>query len=98
LTTYRLAFLPSARKEWERLGANIRDQFKKKLGERLQQPHVPASRLSGMPGCYKIKLRAAGYRLVYRVEDETVTVIVVAVGKRDRNLVYKAAAGRTERG
>jgi mRNA interferase RelE/StbE len=35
-----------------------------------------------MPDCYKIKLRAAGYRLVYQVEDKTVTVIVVAVGKR----------------
>ena len=98
MKSYKLAFLPSARKEWDRLGANVRDQFKKKLGERLQQPHVPASRLSGMPGCYKIKLRGAGYRLVYRVEDETVTVIVVAVGRRDRNLVYKAAAGRAERG
>lgn len=96
MTSYRLAFLPSALKEWEKLGANIRNQFKKKLGERLLMPHVPASRLSGMPNCYKIKLRAAGYRLVYRVEDETVTVVVVAVGKRDRNLVYKIAAGRTE--
>jgi hypothetical protein len=42
----------------------------------------------------KIKLRAAGYRLVYRVDDEVVAVVVVAVGRRDRNLVYKIAAGR----
>ena len=47
-----------------------------------------------MPGCYKIKLRSAGYRLVYRVDDEKVIVTVVAVGRRDRNLVYKLAAGR----
>jgi len=47
-----------------------------------------------MPDCYKIKLRAAGYRLVYRVDDAVVTVVVVAVGRRDRNLVYKIAAGR----
>ncbi|MCW3847328.1 type II toxin-antitoxin system RelE/ParE family toxin [Sphingomonas sp. LB-2] len=92
--TYNLAFLPSALKEWEKLGGNVRAQFKKKLAERLEAPHVEASRLSGMPDCYKIKLRAAGYRLVYRVDDAVVTVIVVAVGKRDRNAVYKAAAGR----
>lgn len=96
MTSYKLAFLPSALKEWEKLGANIRTQFKKKLSERLIDPHVPASRLSGLSGCYKIKLRAAGYRLVYRVDDDIVTVIVVAVGKRDRNLVYKIAAGRIE--
>ncbi len=91
---YDLAFLPSALKEWDKLGANVRTQFKKKLTERLDAPHVPASRLSGMPDCYKIKLRAAGYRLVYRVDDAVVTVVVVAVGRRDRNAVYGAAAGR----
>ena len=73
---------------------NVRDQFKKKLQERLQSPHVPTAKLSGMPDCYKIKLRAAGYRLVYRVDDAVVTVVVVAVGRGDRNLVYKIAAGR----
>lgn len=49
-----------------------------------------------MPDCYKIKLRAAGYRLVYRVFDERIVVQVVAVGRRDRNLVYKLAAGRID--
>jgi mRNA interferase RelE/StbE len=92
---YDLAFLPSALKEWEKLGANVRTQFKKKIAERLEQPRIDADKLSGLADCYKIKLRAAGYRLVYRVNDGTVTVIVVAVGKRDRNAVYKAAACRT---
>jgi mRNA interferase RelE/StbE len=93
-TSYRLVFLRDAKKEWDRLDPAIRNQFAKKLNERLGHPHVPSARLSDMPGCYKIKLRAAGYRLVYSVEDERVTVIVVAVGRRDRNAVYKIAAGR----
>ena len=91
---YSLEFLPSALEEWRSLGGNVRDQFKKKLQERLQAPHVLSAKLSGMPGCYKIKLRAAGYRLVYRGDDAVVTVVVVAVGRRDRNLVYRIAAGR----
>ena len=94
MTSYKLAFLPSALKEWRKLNGTTREQFKKKLQERLQNPHVPSARLSAMPDCYKIKLRAAGYRLVYRVDEGKVTVVVVAVGKRDRNLVYKIAAGR----
>jgi mRNA interferase RelE/StbE len=96
LTSYRLAFLPSALKEWKKLGASIREQFKKKLAERLREPHVASAKLAGMPDCYKIKLRGAGYRLVYRIEDDKLLVIVVAVGRRDRNLVYKIAAGRLE--
>ena len=61
---YYLAFLPSARKEWDALGRNVREQFRKKLIERLESPRLASAKLSGMPDCYKIKLRAAGYRLV----------------------------------
>ena len=91
---YELAFKPSALKEWGKLGASVREQFKKKLAERLEHPHVPSAALSGAANIYKIKLRQAGYRLVYVVEDQTITVTVVAVGKRDRNAVYDAALSR----
>ena len=92
--TYSLEFLPSAQKEWEKLGATVKSQFKKKLQERLETPRVPADALHGMADCYKIKLRQAGYRLVYRVEESRVTVLVVAVGKRERGEVYEAARRR----
>ncbi|MBS7539640.1 type II toxin-antitoxin system RelE family toxin [Ancylobacter lacus] len=90
--TYSLEFLPSARKEWDRLGATLRVQFKNKLAERLAHPRVEADVLRGMPDHYKIKLRAAGYRLVYRVEEARITVVVVAVGKRERAEVFAIAA------
>ena len=91
---YELAFKVSALKEWKKLGATIREQFKKKLAERLDHPHVPSAALSGAVNLYKIKLRQSGYRLVYSVEDQVVTVTVIAVGKRDRNAVYDAALSR----
>lgn len=92
---YRLEFLPSARKEWDKLGSTIRQQFVKKLRERLDVPRIQASALHGMPDHYKIKLRQLGYRLVYRVKDETVTVLVIAVGKRERGDVYTLARDRS---
>ena len=91
---YELEFKESALKEWHKLDNSIRELFKKRLAERLATPRVESARLTGLPDCYKIKLRAAGYRLVYRVDDAVVTVVVVAVGRRDRNLVYKIASGR----
>lgn len=92
--TYRLEFLPSARKEWDKLGATLREQFKRKLAERQEHPRVQPDALRGMPDHYKIKLRSAGYRLVYRVEDERITVVVVAVGKREHSDVYEIAKKR----
>jgi mRNA interferase RelE/StbE len=92
--SFKLEFLPSALREWNKLGATVRAQFKKKLAERLNGPRVAGDALHGMPDHYKIKLRSSGYRLVYRVNDETVTVLVVAVGKREGAEVYKAAKRR----
>ena len=91
---YRLEFLPSALKEWKDLGATLRQQFAKKLKERLVVPRVQASALHGLPDHYKIKLRQSGYRLVYRVDDDRVTLLVVAVGKRERSQVYENAKRR----
>ena len=89
--SFELAFLEEALAEWQRLDASIRTQLKKKLIERLQSPRAPSAKLSGHPDRYKIKLRTVGYRLVYEVRDQQVLVIVIAVGKRDRNAVYRAA-------
>jgi len=72
----------------------IQSQLKKKLRERLQNSHVPASRLHGFENHYKIKLRASGYRLVYEIIEDEIVVLVVAVGKRDKNLIYRKASQR----
>ena len=92
--TYKLLFLPSARKEWDKLGVSVREQFKKKLEKILADPIVPGNRLSGEKNYFKIKLRSAGYRLVYEVEEQEVKVFVIAVGKRENQLVYKKALKR----
>ena len=92
--SYRLRFHELALAEWRRLDASIREPLKKKLAERLEHPRVPSAALSGMPDCYKIKLRSAGYRLIYRVDDTVVFVTVIAVGRRDKQKVYEVAQSR----
>ncbi len=92
--SYELSFHPDALVEWKKLDGSVREVFKKKLAERLKNPRVSSARLSGHKDRYKIKLRDAGYRLVYEVRDKVLVIVVVAVGKRERNMVYKAAAKR----
>lgn len=87
--TYRLSFRATAEKSWRKLGATIREQLEKKLVERLGNPRVPKDALRGIPDHYKIKLRGAGYRLVYKVEDEIITVVVVSIGKREHSEAYR---------
>ncbi len=94
--TYRLKFLPQALKEWNKLSSPIKSQFKKKLAERLENPHIPSAKLRGYSSVYKIKLRTAGFRLVYEVIDDEIVVYVLAVGKRDKDAVYRKLQARKD--
>ena len=92
--SFELRFKDEALREWRRLDGSVREPLKKKLAERLEAPRVPSAKLAGHPDRYKIKLRGVGYRLVYEVRDAEVVVVVIAVGKRERGLVYQQAAAR----
>jgi len=92
--SYLLKFLPAASKEWDKLDGSVQLHFLKVLKRRLHEPRIPKAALAGMPDCYKIKLRELGYRLVYRVDSKEVVVVVLTVGKRERNEVYEMAKKR----
>ncbi|ENN8378992.1 type II toxin-antitoxin system RelE/ParE family toxin [Providencia rettgeri] len=91
---YEIEFYKEAFDEWHQLDTSIRSQLKKKLEKLIENPHRPANRLRGLEGCYKIKLRAAGVRLVYKVEDCELVILVIAIGKRDKNAVYDSSRER----
>lgn len=94
---YELHFHPLALKEWRKLSQELQGQFKKLLKRRLENPHVISAKLSSLlKDCYKIKLRQVGYRLVYQVDDNKMVLLVVAVGKRNKNKIYESAEDRQE--
>lgn len=92
--SFNLHFKEQALQEWHNLDHSIREQFAKKLHTLKDNPRIESARLSGMKDCYKIKLRKAGFRLIYEVRDQELVILVVAVGKRERNDVYKTATKR----
>jgi len=92
--TYKIKFREAAAKEWQKLDREIQQQFAKKLKKCCENPHIPSAKLRGMPNCYKIKLRASGFRLVYEIIDECLIIAVVAVGKRERGDIYQLASQR----
>ncbi|MGE6169788.1 type II toxin-antitoxin system RelE family toxin [Aeromonas media] len=94
---FDIEFDDRALPEWRSLDRAVREQLQKKLAKLVEQPHVPKNALHGnLAGCYKVKLLKAGVRLVYKVEDEQLVILIVAVGKRDKHTVYKAASARLD--
>lgn len=92
--SYKVKFRTDALKEWNNLEKSIQQQFAKKLKKCTENPHIPSARLRNMPDCYKIKVRASGFRLVYQIINDELIIAVVAVGKREHNEVYNLASKR----
>lgn len=81
--------------ELNKLDSTIKQQLRKKLDKVVENPHIPKNRLSGeLHNCYKIKLRKAGVRLVYQVNDDEIYILLLTVGKREDNEVYDVALTR----
>ena len=57
--TYSLQFHEKALKEFRALDAEVRERFKRKLEERLREPHVEADRLSGEPEPLQDQIQAS---------------------------------------
>ena len=73
----------------------VKETLRKLLQKRLNSPYVPCGALHGdLLGCYKIKLKKQGIRLVYRVDDGALIVMVMAVDKREDAAVYRSAMER----
>ncbi len=89
--TYKVVFRPRAQKRFEKLDYAIRQQLARKLVERAQMPRIQADALRRMKDCYKIKLRSSGVRLIYRVSDEEVILLVIAVAGREGEEAYLLA-------
>jgi len=87
--SYTLKFHEEAKREWDKLDWTIQRQYLSVLEKRLPSPRVQSAKLRDAPDCYKIKLRAIGYRLVYQVMDAEVVVLVLAVGKREGGIAYR---------
>jgi len=97
---FTLHFDERALAEWHKLEKQIQEQFKKKLNKLITGVEIPSpkTRLSGLPpGHFKIKQRSSGYRLVYKYEEDKLVILVIAVGRRNRNIVYDIARYRASK-
>ena len=76
-------FLPSAKKAWLKLDPSVRNKLEKTLEKRLHNPFIDSAALSGdLAGCYKIKSKSSGIRLIYKVTESSLILLVISEGKQ----------------
>lgn len=75
----------------------MRNKLEKILELRLQNPFIESASLSGdLAGCYKIKSKSSGIRLVYKVTESNLILLVITVGKREGGESYNDASVELE--
>ena len=78
---FRIEFVRSAARELEALPQPIRRRVGRAIGELAVDPRPPGAKLlSGADRRWRV--RVGDYRILYRIEDNLVLVVIVRVGHR----------------
>lgn len=102
--SYEVRFLPEAQKDFNQLDGSQKQQAAKAIQKVSQNPLPYTEGGYGKPlgnhretilaGLLKIKLKKSGLRIVYKLFRQKEKMIIIVVGLRTDEAVYKAAHER----
>jgi mRNA interferase RelE/StbE len=78
---FTVAVLPSAVRELERLSRPIQQRIRDHLDKLANDPRPPGSKLLKNGGG-RMRIRVGDYRVIYRIENDALVVLVVKIGHR----------------
>ncbi|MFZ0768435.1 MAG: type II toxin-antitoxin system RelE/ParE family toxin [Acidimicrobiales bacterium] len=78
MSEYRIEFRPAALREIRRIDRSVQPRIQGAIALLARDPRPPASRpLRGRPG---YRLRVGDYRIIYRIDDGILLIVVVTIG------------------
>ena len=101
--SWEVEFIDEAVRDLRRLDAYNRKLILKAISKAAERPLPPPDGVgkplghhaaANLSGCYKIKLRGLGYRVVYTLVRERELMRVIVISVRDDGEVYKEAGQR----
>jgi mRNA interferase RelE/StbE len=87
--SYRVEIAPAAERQLRRLDATTRSRIADRIRQLADEPRPHGVEKLGDPDDL-LRMRAGAYRIVYRVEDDALIVLVVRIGHRRE--VYRQLA------
>ncbi|PNW65657.1 UNVERIFIED_CONTAM: addiction module toxin RelE [Euhalothece sp. KZN 001] len=81
MSQYKIEFLKTAQKEFYRLPQQIQERIAKKL-ESLKTNPYPSGVKALKNGQGRLRLRVGDYRVIYRVENDVLVILIITVGHR----------------
>ena len=81
---YKLLFLKEAVEEFKKLDKAVQRIIKEKLEILAQNPELLKNNIKPLKGKYRglYRLRVGNYRVIYRLDKEEITILVIRIGHR----------------
>ena len=101
--SWKIEYIKEAQRDLQKLDAYNRRFILKAIEKTAQRPLPPPDGIgkplgnhaaANLSGCYKIKLRDLGYRVVYGLVLEGNVMKVIVISIRDDDAVYREAERR----
>ena len=81
MSIYRVIILPSAQRKLRSLPRSIRTRIRGRIDALVTDPRPPGvKKLRGLVNRYR--LRVSDYRVIYKIEDKRLVVIIMEVAHR----------------
>jgi len=83
MPAYRVEFVKSAKKEFDRLSRRIQDRLLEALSVLSQNPFSELLRFKKLKGADSLyRIRVGDYRVVYEIRNEVLLILVIKIGHR----------------
>lgn len=81
MSRYRVEFLKTAQKELLKLSKEAQQRIAIKIDSLAAEPYPPdTKKLKNGDGL--LRIRVGDYRIIYRIEDERLIILIVKIGHR----------------
>ena len=98
---YEVEFLPEAAREFEALDGSLKRIAAKQIDKLAERPELgePLGKRLGidLTGYRKIYFGKKGYRIVYEIQKQRLVILIIGIGKREREEIYREVAQRLRR-
>lgn len=91
---YKIDFVPEARIDIKKLDKTIQNEVLKKLQKISENPEIWKNLSWNLAWCKKVYVHNKQIRIVYKINNQEIEVLVIAIWKRENKRVYREAFSR----
>jgi mRNA interferase RelE/StbE len=94
---YKILFIEDAYEDLQKLDKSIQIEAIKVIKKLKENPYFGKPLKGNLKGFYKIYFFKKKYRMVYTIRENKLLILIVGIGKRDKEKIYKLIEKRREK-